>query len=176
MKISDLHIGMQVRHLQHGIGDIKAISETTTDVLFNDGKLTLTPDGLENSDPQVSTTGLEMPLGKFVEQVVAATVAELGLEMPEDVTNELLGRWNGGKLLIQPADTALLPKEVPLEVFFHKIVMMRNNLRVLEQKINGHEQLNDGEKVEMQQYITRCYGSMTTFNILFNNKDGQFGG
>lgn len=166
---------MQVRHQQHGIGDVKAISGTTADVLFNEGKITIAPDGLEPSDPQVSVSSLEMPLAKLVEQIVAATVADLGLAKADDVSDELLGRWNGGTLTIQPADPSLQAKEVPLEVFFHKIVMMRNNLRVLEQKINAHEQLNDGEKVEMQQYITRCYGSMTTFNILFKNKEGQFG-
>jgi hypothetical protein len=107
---------------------------------------------------------------------VSSTVEQLGFENPKAEVNKLGPRWHGGKAVLHPADPSLQTKEVPMEVFFHKIVMIRNNLRVLEQKINAHEKLSDAEKVEMQQYITRSYGSMTTFNILFRNKEDQFGG
>jgi len=129
---------------------------------------------LEPAEPQVAVSGLDRPLKMFVEETAAAVVNALGLEKPESFAEELGVRWHHGRVVLHPSDPTLQTKEVPLEVFFHKIVMMRNNLRVLEQKINGHEKLADAEKIEMQQYITRCYGSMTTFNILFRDKDNQF--
>jgi len=79
-------------------------------------------------------------------------------------------------LLLQPANLSLKPKEIPIENFFHKIVMLRDRLRVLEQNLNSHPGLSDEEKVNMQQYITRIYGSLTTFNILFADKDHYFVG
>ena len=88
----------------------------------------------------------------------------------------LLGnKWTGGKLIMIPGEEGLKGKEVPIDAFFHKIVMVRDRLRVLEQKLNASE-ITDQEKVDMQQYITRIYGSLTTFNVLFKNKDDQFAG
>jgi hypothetical protein len=167
---------MSVRHPQYGLGTVRTISEAAADIQFNDGKHSVAPEsaGLEPAEPQAAMSGLSVPLKQFVEQTLDGAVRKLGLEKPNTVIEKLGARWHGGKLVLHPADPALQNKEVPLETFFHKIVMVRNNLRVLEQKINAHEKLSDGEKVEMQQYITRSYGSLTTFNVLFQEKEDQF--
>ena len=176
MKTEALHVGMTVRHPQYGNGTVKTISESTAEVLFSDGKRTVAPEaaGLEPAEATTSVSGLSMPLKEFIEQTLEAAVAKLGLEKPDSVAGKLGTRWHKGKVVLHPADPTLQTKEVELDVFFHKIVMIRNNLRVLEQNINAHEKLSDAEKVEMQQYITRSYGSMTTFNVLFKEKEDQF--
>ncbi len=95
----------------------------------------------------------------------------------EEATDvRLTPKWEGGTVVLKPGDPQTAPKEIPLDALFHKIVMIRDRLRVLEQKINGHDKLSDAEKVEMQQYVTRCYGSLTTFNVLFQDERDRFVG
>ena len=89
---------------------------------------------------------------------------------------ELGGRWEGGELILRPGREGTQEKRIPIEAFFHKIVMLRDKLRVLEQKINGHDKLSDEDKVQLQAYITGCYGSLTTFNLLFARRDEAFSG
>jgi hypothetical protein len=89
---------------------------------------------------------------------------------------KLANKWEGGSIVLKPGDPGTAPKELPLDALLHKVVMIRDRLRVLEAKINGHEKLSDAEKVDFQQYVTRCYGSLTTFNVLFKDEKDKFVG
>ena len=176
MRISELHVGMAVIHPQHGPGTVKSVAEHGAEVLFNDGRRPLDPEaaGLVPAEPQASLTALSLPLQDLIERTVDSLVDRLGLEQPDSAVRELAPRWKSGKIVLHPHDPALATKEVELEQFFHKIVLIRNNLRVLEQKINASEVLTSAEKFDWQQYLTRIYGSLTTFNILFKEKESQF--
>jgi len=94
-----------------------------------------------------------------------------------DVTQvvDLGDKWDNGIMILKPGDDSLKSKEIPIDTFFHKIVMVRDRLRVMEQRINSSK-LTDEEKVNLQQYITRIYGSLTTFNVLFKYKEDHFTG
>ena len=84
-------------------------------------------------------------------------------------------KWRGGTLVLRPGTPGLQEKSWPIETFFHKIVMLRNRLRTLEQQVNASE-LPDDVKIKLQAYVSGCYGSLTTFNVLFADEDDQFKG
>ncbi|PYJ10849.1 MAG: hypothetical protein DMF06_04655 [Verrucomicrobia bacterium] len=176
MNIETLHIGMKVRHPQYGVGTIRSLTEHTAEIAFDDAPRMVAPasSGLEPAEATATLSELQVPLTNLIRDTAQAVVEALGLEQKDVVVEGLANRWHRGTLVLQSADTSLQPKEVPLETFFHKIVMIRNNLRVLEQKVNANDKLSDGDKFELHQYITRCYGSLTTFNILFKDKADQF--
>ncbi|MEN3368483.1 MAG: hypothetical protein V7609_626 [Verrucomicrobiota bacterium] len=176
VNIETLHIGMKVRHPQYGVGIVRSLTEHTAEIAFDDAPRTVAPDSsdLEPAEATATLSELQLPLANLIRDTAEAVVEALGLEKKDVIVEGLANRWQRGTLVMQSADSSLQPKEVPLETFFHKIVMIRNNLRVLEQKINASDKLSDADKFDIQQYITRCYGSLTTFNILFKNKDDQF--
>ena len=107
---------------------------------------------------------------KIVQAVRAVFVAE------QSVSGTIGDRWGGGKLVMKPGRPGTQEKEVPIEAFFRKIVAVRDRLRVLEQRINAHPKLDDGERLELQDYITRAYGTLTTFNVLFSEAEDRFVG
>jgi hypothetical protein len=112
---------------------------------------------------------LEMDAQEFRRVLSAVLRDELGLG---DV--EIAGKWEGGEMILKPGKEGLQEKRIPLDSLFHKVVMIRDKLRVLEQKINANTKLADDEKVQLQQYVTACYGSLTTFNVLFAQREDQF--
>jgi hypothetical protein len=115
--------------------------------------------------------GIDMDQDTFRQVLREVLLDELGVR-----SVEMGDRWNEGELVLIPGKEGTQEKRIPLDVFFKKIVMVRDKLRVLEQKINGHKGLSHEDKVQLQQYITGCYGSLTTFNVLFKNKADQFAG
>lgn len=114
---------------------------------------------------------IDMDISDFRRVLREVLADELGVA---DVT--LAGKWDGGELVLKPGKPGLQEKRIPIDTLFHKIVMVRDKLRVLEQKINGHDGLSDADKVQLQQYVTACYGSLTTFNVLFADRQEGFAG
>jgi hypothetical protein len=167
-----LGIGSRIKHPSYGVGVVLRLHKKIYDVCFIEG-------------------GIKPVSKDFAVEVIDRVESEYNVSFSEaedalikilrefsDVTEivSLGDRWKNGVMILRPGDKTLKDKEVELEVFFHKIVMLRDRLRVMEQKINAHKVLTDEEKIDLQQYITRIYGSLTTFNVLFKHKFDQFEG
>jgi len=115
--------------------------------------------------------GIDMDQDQFRNVLREILLEELGVR---DV--ELGDRWLNGELVLVPGKAGTQEKRIPIDSLFRKVVLVREKLRVLEQKINNHEKLDDNDRLQLQQYITQCYGSLTSFNVLFKHKDDQFSG
>jgi len=167
-----LGIGTRLQHTQFGPGVIVGLRYATYLISF-----------IHHGIKEIDKTDEQL------EEIIPENVSE-EIETHSEIEKSLLkilrlwngvsevvplgDRWKNGTMILQPGDPSLKAKEVPIEVFFHKIVMLRDRLRVMEQQINAHKVLTDEEKINLQQYVTRIYGSLTTFNVLFRNKEDWF--
>lgn len=167
-----LGIGSRIDHPEHGKGVVTNVSSQHYWVTFiEDGLETIDLDAdfevIERSDDDVDTVSL------FDVESSLVSILKKWSDTHERVA--IADKWKGGKLILEPGDN-LANKEMPIDTFFHKIVMVRDRIRVMEQKINSSKNLDDQEKIDLQQYITRIYGSLTSFNVLFKNKSDQMVG
>ncbi len=168
-----LGVGSRVKHAAHGEGVVIRLHGAAYEVCFMTYGIKMVSKDYDSweiieaiiSDEPVTYTAAEKSLIRI-------------LKNWSDISSkvEMGDRWNEGVMILKPSDPSLKPKEIPLEGFFHKIVMVRDRLRVMEQRINSSKNLSDEEKVNLQQYITRIYGSLTTFNVFFKYKDDHFVG
>lgn len=174
MDQTTLGVGTRLQHTQFGPGVITGVRFATYLITFiNHGTKEVDKNDQHLDEIIPENVSEEIETHSDVEKSLLKI-----LRMWSDV-NELVplgDRWQNGTMLLQPKDSSLKPKEIPIEMFFHKIVMLRDRLRVMEQQINSHKILTDTDKVNLQQYITRIYGSLTTFNVLFKNKEHYFVG
>ncbi len=174
--MEELSVGTRVEHPRYGEGIVSKDNLTAYEIFFEKGgKMEITKRNtdlsvLERNEENAPRTGLNI---QELERVIRYVLDEFGALQEAVPLGE---KWQGGKMVLQPGNPGLQSKEIPVETFFHKVVMLRDRLRVLEQNINSHKGLTDEDKVNLQQYITRIYGSLTTFNVLFSEKAHFFSG
>lgn len=167
-----LGVGSRIKHSLYGFGVIIRLHKKVYEVCFTDHGIKTVSKDFEmeiieciEAEHNISFSEAEDALIKILETYGGVNeIVPLG------------DRWKNGMMILRPGDKTLKEKEVEIEVFFHKIVMLRDRLRVMEQKINAHKILTEEEKIDLQQYITRIYGSLTTFNVLFKHKGDNFEG
>ena len=167
-----LGIGSRIQHSEYGKGVITNVSSTEYWVTFIENGLETIE--IDSEFEVIAAAENEVDTVSFydVEQSLLSILKKWnGLGEPVAIGD----KWKGGKMVLEPGQAGLAAKDVPIDVFFHKIVMLRDRLRVMEQKINASN-LEEIEKVDLQQYITRIYGSLTTFNVLFKSPNDNFVG
>lgn len=168
-----LGIGSRIKHPQHGLGVVTNVNAKMYWVTFiESGIETISLDEdieiIEAVEDEVDTVSL------YEVEKSLRTLLKRYSDISEIVP--IADKWKGGTMTLSPGDSNLSSKEIPINTFFHKIVMVRDRIRVMEQKINASKTLEDQDKIDLQQYITRIYGSLTTFNILFKNSSQSFKG
>ena len=168
-----LGIGSRIDHPKHGKGVVTNVDSRMYWVTFiENGLETIAVDDdfdvIEASDDDLDTVSF------YDVEKSLSDILKKWSDASEVVP--MADKYKGGTLVLQPKDSSLSNKEIPIDTFFHKIVMLRDRLRVMEQKINSSKYIEDQDKVDLQQYITRCYGSLTTFNVLFKNNTQHFKG
>ncbi len=165
--------GSRINHPEHGKGVVTNVTSIHYYVSFIDSGVETID--LDSDFEVIEALDYDLDLVSFYE--VETSLRKL-LERWSDITPrvKIADKWKGGTIVMQPGSRDLASKDVPIDSFFHKIVMVRDRIRVMEQKINAHTGLDDSDKVELQQYITRIYGSLTTFNVLFRDKEDFFVG
>ncbi len=166
-----LGVGSRINHPEFGFGVVTNVDSKRYWVVFEEK-------GLETIDLDcefevIEVIKDELDMVSFFE--VESSLRKI-LKKWSDITEvvRIGDKWKGGKIILQPGDTNLASKEIPIDTFFHKIVMVRDRIRVMEQKINASKKLEEQDKIDLQQYITRIYGSLTTFNVLFREKEDHF--
>lgn len=167
-----LGIGSRIDHPEYGKGVVTNLTNKHYWVTFIDGGLETI--NIDSEFDVIEATTDDVDTVSFFD--VESSLVEI-LKKWSDASEviPIADKWKGGNLILEPGDSNLQNKEVPIDTFFHKIVMVRDRLRVMEQKINSSN-LEEQEKIDLQQYITRIYGSLTTFNVLFKIKEQQFVG
>jgi hypothetical protein len=166
--------GNKVKHENYGLGTVMKVDEFIYTIDFG-------------SRGTIDVSARNKDMLKVIESAPETLDKEVNMGDVEEVLTRILDKYNGiqeivplgdkwlgGTMILKPGNESLKQKEIPIETFFHKIVMLRDRLRVLEQNINSNTKLSDEEKINMQQYITRVYGSLTTFNVFFKNPDDNF--
>lgn len=174
--MENLSIGSRVEHPHFGKGVVVDLGSEFYTIWFK------TQNGTKSIGKDFELKVIEKTEAVVENNTISLADIELALNnileqrLHEFQLVPMANKWNDGTLILVPKDTSLQPKEVPIETFFHKIVMLRDRLRLIEQKINSNKVLTDEEKVDLQQYITAIYGSLTTFNVLFKETHHQFKG